>query len=120
MRLDLYLARNGYAQSRERARRLILSGSVSVDGVTAEKPSEEVEGTPAITVREETFVGRGGEKLEAALAAFSVDPAGLRALDIGASTSMTARIISRFKGRLLVRMARSGCCSICLPARPAC
>ena len=86
MRLDLYLARNGYAQSRERARRLILSGSVSVDGVTAEKPSTEVEGAPAITVRDETFVGRGGEKLEAALAAFSVDPAGLRALDIGAST----------------------------------
>ena len=86
MRLDLYLVHNGYAESRERAKRLILAGSVTVDGVMADKPSAEVEGDPAITVREETFVGRGGEKLEAALAAFSVDPAGLRALDIGAST----------------------------------
>ena len=86
MRLDVYLAANGYAESRERAKRLIESGAVTVGGALAQKAAQEVVGAPAITVREERFVGRGGEKLDAALRLFSVDPRGLRALDIGAST----------------------------------
>ena len=87
MRLDVYLAERGYAESRERAKRLIAEGLVLVDGVMAEKPAAEVKGDPEITVREtDDFVGRGGLKLEAALRIFGVDPTGLRALDIGAST----------------------------------
>ena len=85
MRLDVYLTENGYVDSRERAKRLILAGSVRVDGRVIQKPAFEIE-SGEITVEEERFVGRGGEKLEGALKAFSVDPTGLRAIDIGAST----------------------------------
>jgi 23S rRNA (cytidine1920-2'-O)/16S rRNA (cytidine1409-2'-O)-methyltransferase len=86
MRLDVYLFQNGYASSRERAKRLILEGAVTLDGQTVKKPSLEIEGEHAITVTEENFVGRGGEKLDAALRCFHVDPTGLCAIDIGAST----------------------------------
>ena len=85
MRLDVYLTENGYADSRERAKRLILAGSVRVNGVVMKKPAFEIE-RGEISVEEERFVGRGGEKLEGALKAFSLDPAGMRAIDIGAST----------------------------------
>lgn len=86
MRLDVYLAENGLAQSRERAKRLILSGAVTVDGTVIRRPALEVSGTPVITVQEEDFVGRGGEKLAAALTLFKISPSGSRALDVGAST----------------------------------
>ncbi len=86
MRLDCYLFEAGYTDSRERAKRLVLAGAVTVDGTVVTKPATPVTGTPAITVTEEEFVGRGGEKLKAALSLFDVDPCGLRALDVGAST----------------------------------
>ena len=86
MRLDLYLVDRGLAPSRERAKRLILSGAVTLDGALADKPSQEVTGEHSISVKNERFVGRGGEKLSAALAAFHIDPRGMRAIDIGAST----------------------------------
>ena len=87
MRLDVYLAENGYTESRERAKRLIAAGKILVDGIVADKPSAEVKGEPTVTVlEEEGFVGRGGQKLAGALKTFGVDPTGLRALDIGAST----------------------------------
>lgn len=85
MRFDVYLAENGYVSSRERAKRLILAGRVRVNGAIINKPSFELT-DGKITVEEETFVGRGGEKLEGALAAFGIDPHGMRAIDIGAST----------------------------------
>ncbi len=85
MRLDVYLTENGYTDSRERAKRLILAGKVRVNGAVVEKPAFDLTGGK-IAVEEETFVGRGGEKLEGALAAFGVDPRGMRAIDIGAST----------------------------------
>lgn len=86
MRLDCYLVEAGYTDSRERAKRLLQAGAVTVDGVVVTKPATPVTGTPAITVTEEEFVGRGGEKLSAALSLFDVDPTGMRALDVGAST----------------------------------
>ena len=87
MRLDVYLVEHGYAESRERAKKLIAAGMVCLDGVCADKPAAEVKGEPEITVREtDDFVGRGGQKLAGALKVFHVDPAGLCALDIGAST----------------------------------
>ena len=79
------MTQNGYTDSRERAKRLILSGRVRVDGAVVDKPALEIE-EGEIAVENESFVGRGGEKLEGALRAFSVDPAGMRAIDIGAST----------------------------------
>ena len=86
MRLDQYLMLEGFAESRERAKRLVAAGQVSVDGKIITKPAHEVTGTPDISVVKERFVSRGGEKLEAALTLFGIDPAGKNALDIGAST----------------------------------
>lgn len=91
MRADLYLHRFGHTDSREQARRLIGAGAVRLDGETVKKPSAEVDETAAHTVEirlpaAERYVGRGGLKLEGALAAFGIDPAGRTALDVGAST----------------------------------
>lgn len=86
MRLDVYLAANRLADSRERAKRLIEKGNVSVNGTVVKKPAFDVEGEVKIEVQAEEFVGRGGEKLEAALTLFGLDVTGLCALDIGAST----------------------------------
>ena len=85
MRLDVYLAEKGYVDSRERAKRLILAGKVRVGATVVTKPAFEIE-SGEITVEQESFVGRGGEKLEGALTAFGVDPKGMCAIDIGAST----------------------------------
>ena len=90
MRADLYLTREGYADSRTLAQKLIAEGAVTVDGRLLTKASEEIsegEHTVAVSATAETrYVGRGGLKLEAALAAFPVDPRGCVAADIGAST----------------------------------
>ncbi len=90
MRLDLYLFEKGYAESRERAKFLILEGGVSVNGRTAQKPSIEVdEGREyEITVKKDScpYVSVGGMKLEAALEGFGISPEGRVAADIGAST----------------------------------
>jgi len=73
--------------SRSHARSLILEGRVRVGGVPAQKAGANVAPGAAIEVeRPRRFVSRGGEKLEAALEAFTLDVAGVRALDIGAST----------------------------------
>ena len=86
MRLDVFLCENGFVESRERAKRLILEGAVRLNGVTVKKPALAVEGEPHVEIDLPLFVGRGGEKLEGALRCFGVDPAGMRALDVGAST----------------------------------
>lgn len=90
MRADLYLVQNGYAASRTLAQKLIADGAVTVDGRMLKKASEEIsEGEHTVAVEntaDTRFVGRGGLKLEAALDAFSLDPAGLIFADIGAST----------------------------------
>jgi 23S rRNA (cytidine1920-2'-O)/16S rRNA (cytidine1409-2'-O)-methyltransferase len=59
-----------------------------VDGAPATKPARLVAPGEALVVHgpPPRFVGRGGEKLEAALARFGVDVAGRRAVDLGAST----------------------------------
>lgn len=86
MRLDVYLTQKGYTDSRERAKRLITVGAVSLDGRVVDKPAFDVTGDPEVVLTEEEFVGRGGEKLKAALSLFSLNVQGVRALDIGAST----------------------------------
>ena len=86
-RLDILLHKMGLAESRERARRLIMAGQVSVNGEVADKPGTRVPLMAEIHVgAEPAYVSRGGLKLEAALTAFSVDVGGLVAADIGAST----------------------------------
>jgi len=86
-RLDILLHKTGLADSRERARRLIMAGQVAVDGQVVDKPGTRVSPTAAIHVETKpAYVSRGGLKLEAALASFAIDVQGLVAADIGAST----------------------------------
>lgn len=87
MRLDNYLVAAGCVRSRSQAREYIISGRVTVNGVPARKPGEEVREGDGISVLSPCrFVSRAGEKLERALEVFGVSPEGLSALDIGAST----------------------------------
>ncbi|MBE6554294.1 MAG: TlyA family RNA methyltransferase [Ruminococcaceae bacterium] len=98
MRADVFLTEGGYVQSRQRAKTLIEGGCVVIDGVTLTKPSTAVsEGEHRVEITDSIrYVGRGGLKLEAALDAFSINPCGMSALDIGASTGgFTDCLLSR-------------------------
>ncbi|HYN07256.1 MAG TPA: TlyA family RNA methyltransferase [Vicinamibacterales bacterium] len=87
-RLDALLVTRGLAQSRERARALVLAGEVEVNGRPATKAGVSVDEGASITLRapDHPWVGRGGLKLAHALEAFRIDVAGRHALDVGAST----------------------------------
>ena len=86
-RLDVLLVERGLAESREKAKALLMSGSVSVDGNRAEKPGMQVAADVSIDVRSAPdFVSRGGQKLEKALRFFGVSPEGRVCIDCGAST----------------------------------
>ena len=82
------MTEKGFAPSRQRARVLIESGKVTVDGKAVVKPAWQIEGEEhEIRVTDDLpYVGRGGLKLEAALDTFGVSVSGICALDIGAST----------------------------------
>lgn len=87
-RLDQLLVDKGLFESRERARRAVMAGSVTVDGVPADKPGTAVPDTAHLEVvgPKEPFVSRGGRKLAYALDHFELDPTGWTCLDVGAST----------------------------------
>ncbi len=86
-RLDVWLAEHGLAPSREKAQALVMAGRVRVDGKPAQKAGAAVK-TDALVevVPGPAHVGRGALKLVGALDTFGVDPAGIVAVDIGAST----------------------------------
>ena len=86
-RLDEILVARGLAQSRSQAQGLIMSGRVLSGTERLEKPGRQFADDIELRVHEPPrFVGRGGEKLAAALAHFAVDLTGAHVLDIGAST----------------------------------
>jgi 23S rRNA (cytidine1920-2'-O)/16S rRNA (cytidine1409-2'-O)-methyltransferase len=85
-RLDKLVVDRGLAQSRERARALILAGKVEVDGQVVDKAGAQVDGEIRLREEDHPWVSRGALKLVKALAHFGIDPAGKTALDIGAST----------------------------------
>ena len=88
VRLDTLLVERGLAASRERARALILAGSVRVNGQPAAKAGTAVQPDAEITVAipDHPYVGRGGIKLAHALDTFGIQVHGRAGLDIGAST----------------------------------
>lgn len=91
LRLDQLLVERGLAPTRSRAQVLVLAGRVRVgegDGARHDlKAGDLVDRTAPVTVAEgQTWVSRGAHKLLAALDAFEIDPAGLAAVDVGAST----------------------------------
>ena len=87
-RLDTLIVEKGLAESREKARALILAGQVDVDGHGAAKAGTMVPVDANIRVigPEHPWVSRGGIKLAAALDAFGIDATDRIALDVGAST----------------------------------
>ena len=86
-RLDVSLVDRGLAESREKAQALVMAGRVRVDGRPAGKPGTAVpEGARLEVLPGAEHVGRGALKLEGALDALGVDPAGRVAVDVGAST----------------------------------
>jgi len=87
-RLDQLVVARGLAQSRERARALILAGEVTVDGHPSTKAGTLVADDAVIAVRtpDHPWVGRGGIKLAHALEIFGIEVRGRLALDVGAST----------------------------------
>ena len=88
VRLDTLLVERGLAASRERARALILAGSVRVNGQPASKAGTPVplDADVAVATADHPYVGRGGLKLAHALETFGIQVTGRTALDIGAST----------------------------------
>jgi 23S rRNA (cytidine1920-2'-O)/16S rRNA (cytidine1409-2'-O)-methyltransferase len=87
VRLDVLVAECGLAESREQAQRLVLAGQVTVDGAVAVKPGHKFDSGALIHVKErQRFVGRGGEKMEAAFEAFGLNVEGMVCIDIGSST----------------------------------
>jgi 23S rRNA (cytidine1920-2'-O)/16S rRNA (cytidine1409-2'-O)-methyltransferase len=88
VRLDQLLVSRGLAPSRARAQALVLSGEVSVAGQRVDKAGTLVPEDAVVDVRapDHPYVSRGGVKLAGALDAFAIDVAGLRCLDLGAST----------------------------------
>jgi 23S rRNA (cytidine1920-2'-O)/16S rRNA (cytidine1409-2'-O)-methyltransferase len=74
--------------SREQAQAAIAAGRVLVGGAPTDKPARLVAGSEALALigPPPRFVSRGGSKLDAALEHFSIDVAGRRGLDAGAST----------------------------------
>jgi len=86
-RIDSLLVEKGLAESREKARALVMEGVVLADSAGVVKPGTLVREDAELRVqRGSPFVSRGGVKLEAALERFGTSVAGLVAADIGAST----------------------------------
>lgn len=86
-RADVALVDGGLFASREQAKAAIMAGRVKADGVAVSKPGSDV--ADGVTFEVEPlpeFVSRGGHKLAGALESFGTDVAGLRVLDVGAST----------------------------------
>jgi 23S rRNA (cytidine1920-2'-O)/16S rRNA (cytidine1409-2'-O)-methyltransferase len=103
-RLDVEMVRRGLAGTRSEASLAIRSGTVTVAGRPAAKSGMLVAPDEAIAVAAPArrFVSRGGEKLEAALDRFGVDPAGRDAMDAGASTGgFTDCLLARGAARVL-------------------
>ena len=89
MRIDVYLAEAGLVGSRTEAKKYISEGLVIIDGKIVTKPSLDISGLEdKITViePEQSFVGRGGLKLDGALTEFRISVEGKRCLDVGASS----------------------------------
>lgn len=87
-RLDILLVNHGLAASREKAKAIIMSGIVYVDGQKEDKAGSTFEETANIEVRGTTlrYVSRGGLKLEKAMTHFGVELSGKICMDVGSST----------------------------------
>lgn len=87
-RLDVLLFSRGFAESREKAKAIIMSGNVFVNGEREDKAGSTFDEKVEIVVKGHTlkYVSRGGLKLEKAMANFGVITEGKVCMDVGSST----------------------------------
>ena len=89
-RLDMILVQNGLAPSREKAKAMIMSGIVYVNGQKEDKAGStfDEKAAASVEVRGHTlrYVSRGGLKLEKAMECFGLHLDGMVCMDVGAST----------------------------------
>ncbi len=87
-RLDVLVYEKGFAESREKAKRLIMSGIVYVDNLKEDKCGSVFEETASIEVRGSSlrYVSRGGLKLEKAMETFPITLNDTICMDVGSST----------------------------------
>jgi 23S rRNA (cytidine1920-2'-O)/16S rRNA (cytidine1409-2'-O)-methyltransferase len=91
-RLDLLLVERGLAESRTQAQALVMAGLVR----GFDKPGQQVDEQVELSVEPRpAYVSRGGEKLAHGLDLLGVDPRGLDALDVGASTGGFTDVLLR-------------------------
>ncbi|MCD6326578.1 TlyA family RNA methyltransferase [bacterium] len=103
VRIDRLIVERGLASSRQKALSLLMAGHVIVDGRLIEKPGVRVVKSSEIDIRIPRFgfVGRGGEKLRAAIEHFGVDVQGKVCIDIGASTGGFTECLLKRGARLV-------------------
>jgi 23S rRNA (cytidine1920-2'-O)/16S rRNA (cytidine1409-2'-O)-methyltransferase len=103
VRLDQALVAQGLVPSRHRAQAMVRAGLVRVAGAVADRPDQMVDPSVSLGLEHaKAYVSRGGDKLEAALDAFDVDPAGRVCLDVGASTGgFTDILLQRGAARVI-------------------
>lgn len=87
-RLDVLLVSQGLAASREKAKAIIMSGNVLVNGQREDKAGTMIDVKAEITVKggQLKYVSRGGLKLEKAMSHFDLTLEGRVCMDVGAST----------------------------------
>ncbi|MBZ2173759.1 TlyA family RNA methyltransferase [Schnuerera sp. xch1] len=87
-RADVLLYERGLMESREKAKRVIMEGIVFIGDKRIDKPGEKIDINCEFNIKENpnTYVGRGGLKLEKAINVFNIDLEDKITIDIGAST----------------------------------
>ena len=85
MRLDEYLVKNNFVESRNKAKELIKNKKVKVNGKVANKPSLDVKNAE-IEILEKVYVSRAAWKLKNYLEKYNISFEGKSVLDVGSST----------------------------------
>ncbi len=97
-RVDQLLVERGMVESRSRAQALVMAGLVLSDGKRIDKPGHQMAEDAPLELKgqDHPWVSRGGLKLVEGLDRFAIDPTGLVAIDVGASTGgFTAVLLTR-------------------------
>jgi len=101
-RLDAQLVERGLVDSVDRAKAVIMSGSVLVEGHRVDQPGMPVDSGAGIEIKgKPEYVSRGGQKLAKALEHFGISPEGRTCIDCGSSTGGFTDCLLK-KGALLV------------------
>src|SRR5438067_7700281 len=96
-RVDVLILERGLAESRTRAKALIMAGRVRAGDRVLSKPGDLIDEAAPLDVEqpETAYASRGGEKLALALDRFGLDVAGVVAFDVGASTGGFTDVLVR-------------------------